>query len=322
VLIPLDFEKGEIAERFVKHLGGVIRDRAAEEAAQRQKTAANGLGGSGGGRRGSGGGSGGGATGGGAAPGGGGGGGFDGTHTDLDLPFELHMLEVALGEVRGGDGRVGRNRDELARPLQAAADGKGWTAHAPRCARTRAPARPRARAPQVCRHLAQQVAALEALAHPALDALTRNADTVNLERVGGFLGGTGGGNAFCNVDGGSRLLRAAGCCPCARAAAAARPRPAPPQPTPQIAAQTTALSQAAPPTARPHDSHPTHPRCARSRRSTSGWGAASRACGRRWSAIWVRGPRRMSRGAGARRGGRGGGGWRAFMPIPPPGPFQ
>jgi hypothetical protein len=48
----------------------------------------------------------------------------------------------------------------------------------------------------VCRHLAQQVAALEALAHPALDALTRNADTVNLERVGlgGVPSGPGAGN--------------------------------------------------------------------------------------------------------------------------------
>jgi hypothetical protein len=46
--------------------------------------------------------------------------------------------------------------------------------------RTRTHAHTRA---QVCRHLAQQAASLEQLAHPALDALTRNADTINLERV-------------------------------------------------------------------------------------------------------------------------------------------
>ncbi len=36
---------------------------------------------------------------------------------------------------------------------------------------------------QVCRYLQQQASSLESLAHPALDALTRNANTVNLERV-------------------------------------------------------------------------------------------------------------------------------------------
>ncbi|KIZ02442.1 hypothetical protein MNEG_5514 [Monoraphidium neglectum] len=72
---------------------------------------------------------------------------------DLDLPFELHMLEVALGEVRGPGPGGG-----LAAVVQAAVVA-------------------------VCRHLAQQAASLEQLAHPALDALTRNADTINLERV-------------------------------------------------------------------------------------------------------------------------------------------
>ncbi|GBF99922.1 magnesium transporter-like [Raphidocelis subcapitata] len=132
VLIPLEFGKNENAERFVKHLEATIRERAAEEAARRSEAAAAAGGGGPGGRRG-GGGSGGGV--------GSGGGRMDlSREGDLDLPFELHMLEVALGEI--------------------------------------------------CRHLAQQVATLEALAHPALDALTRNADTVNLERVRHNGGGT------------------------------------------------------------------------------------------------------------------------------------
>ncbi|KAI8464620.1 MAG: hypothetical protein J3K34DRAFT_526053 [Monoraphidium minutum] len=138
VLIPLDFEKNEVAERFTAHLEATIKERAADEAARRQATAANGFGTPARGT--SGGGGGGGGLGG--APSGGGSARDEALHmreADLDLPFELHMLEVALGEVR-----------------------VVWA---------------------VCRHLAQKASALEAIAHPALDALTRNADTVNLERV-------------------------------------------------------------------------------------------------------------------------------------------
>ena len=36
---------------------------------------------------------------------------------------------------------------------------------------------------QITRHYAQQTATLEALAHPALDALMRNCNSTNLERV-------------------------------------------------------------------------------------------------------------------------------------------
>jgi hypothetical protein len=36
---------------------------------------------------------------------------------------------------------------------------------------------------QITRHYAQQTASLEALAHPALDALMRNCNSTNLERV-------------------------------------------------------------------------------------------------------------------------------------------
>jgi hypothetical protein len=84
VLIPLDFEKTEVASRFIKLLEATVKDRAADEAAQRQQTAVgrNGLGDGGGGGA------------------GGGDGGMVMREGDLDLPFELHMLEVSLGEVR------------------------------------------------------------------------------------------------------------------------------------------------------------------------------------------------------------------------------
>lgn len=161
VIFPLEFEKTEASERFMKHVEAVIKERPdcpahlapppASSAAAACAAARIG-GGSGGGisaavtglAPGSGGrtaallsavaaatGSGGGGGGGGLLRGGSGG--SAGPRDPELLPFELNMLEVSLGEIT--------------------------------------------------RHYAQQTASLEALAHPALDALMRNCNSTNLERV-------------------------------------------------------------------------------------------------------------------------------------------
>jgi hypothetical protein len=55
--------------------------------------------------------------------------------------------------------------------------------HAPHLSAPHIPTQPLISPPQVCQQYAGQVTALEAHAHPALDALTRACNTVNLERV-------------------------------------------------------------------------------------------------------------------------------------------
>lgn len=106
VLMPLDFEKSAAIERFTSALEGALRERGQSEHGSEDGTL----------NRSS----------------------VNGVHSALGLepetlPFELQVLELALGEI--------------------------------------------------CRHLAQQVNNLDSVAHPALDALTRSADTLNLERV-------------------------------------------------------------------------------------------------------------------------------------------
>lgn len=109
LLIPLDFERTDQTERFIKSLEAVVRERATCVMGQRGQDM----------------------------------GGMSYAHAsngnrpgtlDLEqLPFELTVLEQALGEI--------------------------------------------------CRHLSMQVTAMEQVAHPALDALTKACNTVNLERV-------------------------------------------------------------------------------------------------------------------------------------------
>eukprot|EP00877_Chromochloris_zofingiensis_P002090 jgi/Chrzof1/11882/Cz06g13130.t1 len=105
VLVPMDFDRTQSVNQLIKALEGVIRERAADELSRGGSAEQGELH-----RH------------------------HSGQLKDIEvLPFELSMLEVALGEV--------------------------------------------------CRHLQKQVSALESVAHPALDALTKGQDTVNLERV-------------------------------------------------------------------------------------------------------------------------------------------
>jgi hypothetical protein len=100
-------------------------------------------------------------------------------------------MEVALGEVGAGDGGTHIRADLAYKQLGRQKQNNVCSGHmlllhsadrsVPHCAVLHCAVL--CAVQQITRHYAQQTASLEALAHPALDALMRNCNSTNLERV-------------------------------------------------------------------------------------------------------------------------------------------